>query len=318
VAFLLGAGSSYLGGNGYPLTPALWDLIREDIPKNERADIQAHLDKGANGLEHALDLLDHGGVTETPHRQLVTTAISVHFRRLCPPLDVHAEFLRRIARRARGVNPVFSLNYDPLLERAAELARIRLIDGFRGVEHAYFDPDLFQQDVVVISRGHKGPQYRLVEGSVRLIKLHGSLGWYDCPTSGVRRYRFDDEIPHETKRLMIPPQHRKATETMTLPYAVLWSEFRGMLRHGPYLINRLVAIGYGMRDEHVNAVIDNGLPRTDLILMIFARELAPEVFFRWGDKANVIIVTSERCALYGEYGPGHPDLWSFERLSREV
>ena len=73
-----------------------------------------------------------------------------------------------------------------------------------------------------------------------------------------------------------------------------------------------------MGDEHVNAVIDNGLARTDLILMIFARDLAPEVFFRWSDKANVIIVTSERCALYGESGPGHPDLWSFERLSKEV
>jgi hypothetical protein len=105
---------------------------------------------------------------------------------------------------------------------------------------------------------------------------------------------------------------------MSLPYSTLWSDFRGMLRHGPLLINRLVSIGYGMCDEHVNAVIENGLVRKDLTLMIFSFELKPEVFQRWNSKNNVIIVTKDCCSLYGDKGPGHPDLWSFERLSQEV
>jgi len=35
--------------------------------------------KGAEGLEHALDLLDPGGPEPTPHRNLVTDAIAKLF-----------------------------------------------------------------------------------------------------------------------------------------------------------------------------------------------------------------------------------------------
>ena len=62
VGYLLGAGSSYLDNTGYPLSSDLWDLIKNNIRDNQkRADIQAKLNEGADGLEHALDLLDGGG-----------------------------------------------------------------------------------------------------------------------------------------------------------------------------------------------------------------------------------------------------------------
>lgn len=35
VGYLLGAGSSYLDGKGYPLTSMLWDEIKKDIPSNK-------------------------------------------------------------------------------------------------------------------------------------------------------------------------------------------------------------------------------------------------------------------------------------------
>jgi hypothetical protein len=44
VGYLLGAGSSFLDGNGYPLMTNLWDLICGEIPPDERAEIQAKLD----------------------------------------------------------------------------------------------------------------------------------------------------------------------------------------------------------------------------------------------------------------------------------
>ncbi len=318
VGFLLGAGSSHLDGNGYPLAAGLWDVIRESIPANERSDIQGKLDDGACGLEQALDLLDDGSINETPHRHNVTKAIAEYFASINPSIDIHSEFLLQLSRRTDKAIPVFSLNYDPLLEHAAEKMRLRLIDGFLGFEHAYFDPAIFQEDLVVIRRGLRGSQYQLVRCIIRLYKLHGSIGWYECPSNGIRRCSFNAQIPSGSRRLMIPPQYRKATETMTPPYSSLWSEFRGMLRQGPFLINRLVSIGYGMCDEHVNAVIENGLARPDLTLMIFALALKPDVFQRWGSKTNVIIVTKDRCSLYSETGPGHPDLWSFEKLSQEI
>ena len=114
VGYLLGAGSSYLNGNGYPLAFELWDLIKASIPDAaKRDDIQAKLDGDANGIEHALDLLDDGGPHDTPYRHLVTDALAKLFMAKTPPLDIHGEFIRRIAKHADPSVKVFSLNYDP-------------------------------------------------------------------------------------------------------------------------------------------------------------------------------------------------------------
>ena len=81
VGYLLEAGSSYLDGNGYPLADELWDKIKDCITDARRRDeIQAKLDKGANGIEQALDLLDDGGPVEGLHRHLVTAAIAKLFQ----------------------------------------------------------------------------------------------------------------------------------------------------------------------------------------------------------------------------------------------
>lgn len=117
---------------------------------------------------------------------------------------------------------------------------------------------------------------------------------------------------------MVPPQHRKGTDTTAPPYAALWSDFRGRLCHGPNLLKRLVTIGYGLRDEHLNTIIENALARGNFTLLVFAHGLAPEVFARWSVKKNVVITTNSQCSLNGETGPGHPDLWSFEELTRRV
>lgn len=318
VGYLLGAGSSYLKGNGYPLMINLWDLIRENIPSTAKTEIQSKLDEGVDGIEAALDLLDDGGIHDTPHRHLVTQAIAEHFCKLTPSLDVHANFLNGISKRNDEIIPLFNLNYDPLFERAAEFSKLRLIDGFIGTENFYYDSNIFQQRIGVVRRSWRGRQFSIIQGNIHLYKLHGSLGWHESPSKGVRRCAFDLPIPADSKRLMIPPQRRKATDTMSIPYSSLWSELRAFVRHGPYLINRLVSIGYGMRDEHVNDVIENGLVRTDLTLMVFARDLKDDAFKRWSNKKNVIIVTNDRCSLNGEIGPGHPSLWDFEQLSKEV
>lgn len=78
VGYLLGAGSSCLNGNGYPLAFELWDKIKDYISDAAKRDeIQAKLDlSGTKGLEHALDLLDGGGPAEGDHRHLVAKAIA--------------------------------------------------------------------------------------------------------------------------------------------------------------------------------------------------------------------------------------------------
>lgn len=319
VGYLLGAGSSYLNGGGYPLSFQLWDLIKNSISDvAKRADIQAKLDNGANGIEHALDLLDDGGANDTPYRHLVTAALAELFMPMAPSLDQHAEFVRRIAQRADPYVKVFSLNYDPLIERAAARIRVRVVDGYLGAEHSYFDPAVFEERIGRIRGTHRGKQFDETVKPIHLLKLHGSLGWYECPTNGVRRCGFGESPPTMAKRLMIPPQRRKATDTMNPPYSALWSAFRGCLGQNAAPVNRLVCIGYGFADEHVNTIIESALARTDFTVLIFAMALGDAVWNRWSAKANAVVVTKDHCALNGQIGPGHADLWSFERLAKEV
>lgn len=319
VGYLLGAGSSYLNGNGYPLAFQLWDLIKDSITDTaKRSEIQAKLDGGASGIEHALDLLDDGGANDTPYRHLVTDALAELFMTKIPPLDVHGEFIRRIAKRTDPSVKVFSLNYDPLIERAAAHVRVRVVDGYLGAEHSYFDPAVFEERIGRILGTYKSKKFDVTVKPIHLLKLHGSLGWYKCPTNGVRRCGFGTRPPDGTKRLMVPPQRRKGTDTMNPPYSALWSTFRGCLGHNTPPINRLVCIGYGFADEHVNAVIEAALARTDFTVLIFTKELSATAWSRWSPKTNVIVVTERRCSLKGTTGPGHTDLWSFERLANEV
>jgi hypothetical protein len=206
VGYLLGAGSSYLDKLGYPLAFELWDLIKERITDTtKRADIQAKLNDGASGIERALDLLDDGGAQDTPYRHLVTAAIADLFMSMAPPLDFHVEFVRRIALRANPSAKMFTLNYDPLIERAAADARVRLVDGYLGAEQSYFDAAVFEERIGRIRGSYKAKQFDETVKPIHLLKLHGSLGWYECPVNGVRRCGFSASPPVGAKRLMIPP-----------------------------------------------------------------------------------------------------------------
>lgn len=319
VGYLLGAGSSYLDSAGYPLAFELWELIKDRITEAQRRiDIQSKLNDGAAGLEEALDLLDDGGALDTPYRYLVTAAIADLFLPKSPNLDVHIEFIRRLSRRQDPCVKVFSLNYDPLIERAAERAHVRLLDGFIGHEHAYFNPAVFTETFLQ-SRGPRAmPTLHPAGLPIHLYKMHGSLGWYECPTHGVRRCSFAIAPPTHTKRLMVPPQRRKAIDTMYPPYATLWSTFRGCMSQDAKPLNRLACLGYGFADEHVNSVIEAALVRTDFTLLILTKSLSDKAWARWSIKTNALVVTEARCSLKGRIGPGHPDLWRFERLCKEI
>jgi hypothetical protein len=319
VGYLLGAGSSYVDGNGYPLSFELWDRIKDRITDTERRDeIQAKLDDGATNLEYALDLLDEGDVVEGPHRHLVTAAIAELFQRMDPSLDHHVEFVQRLALRSDPSVKVFNLNYDPLIERAAELAHIRLNDGFVGHERAFFEPDVFEERIGRIRGVYRDKRFDETAKPILLLKLHGSVGWYECETNDIRRCAFASTIPETAKPLMIPPQRRKANETMTRPYSTLWSAFRGALGQDSVPINRLLCLGYAFADEHVNAVIEGALARTDFTLLILTKELSDVAWDRWSIETNVIVITEKRCSLKGVVGDGHRDLWDFQRIAKEI
>lgn len=319
VGYLLGAGSSYLSGAGFPLMGSIWQEIENLIPGcAEKADIERLLVSGVPGLEQALDLIDDGGAQDTPHRHIVTDAIARLFNSRFPDLSLHVKFVRNVSTRGDPYVKIFTLNYDTLIEQASDIARIRLVDGFSGTVLPFFAPEVFEERLGRIRGTYKARQFEETVKPIQLLKLHGSIGWLETSSLGIRRSERALTLPQGARRLMIPPQRRKATETMLPPYSALWSAFRGCLSHDATPINRLLCIGYGFRDEHVNAVIDNALVRPDFTLLIFAKALGNPEWERWSQKKNVIIVTESRCSMKAVIGPGHPQMWDFSWFCREV
>ncbi len=317
--FLLGAGASFLNGEGYPLAPGLWSAIKAQIDPVDQALIEAQISQDYLTLEQALDAIDRGRGDDFELRHRVTSAIASTFVDRRPPLEIHRIFVARLAKRNDKRIPVFCLNYDPLIELAADQEEVNVVDGFCGLIECHFQPSCFIdfRGMVESRRGRSVPVQS--HGVINLYKLHGSLGWYVDQHSKIRRIRPDMNCPDGWWHLMIPPQNRKAADTGITPYAVLWSEFRAHLANdSTRLLNRLVCVGYGLGDGHVNAVIDSALARSHFTLVILTKALTDDVFDRWRVYRNTLIVTETRSSLYGEEGPGMQEICAFEWLAKEV
>ncbi len=133
----------------------------------------------------------------------------------------------------------------------------------------------------------------------------------------MRALRLDHrrQAPDGVRRLMVPPQRRKAQDVVSPPYSDLWSEFRAHLMNDrTTLLNRLICVGYGFRDEHVNAVIRPALARANFTLVILARSLEDSVFDEWSTSDKVIICTETRSSLNGNRQHTEIPCWSFEWL----
>ena len=317
--FLLGAGASFLKGSGYPLAPELWPAIKSQMNSDDQRQIEAQIAQGCSTLEQALDAIDQGRGEDCELRHRVTNAIAKTFSGRKPPLEYHKEFIKRLANRSEHRIPVFTLNYDPLLEVAADQEEVGLIDGFCGTIECYFQPSCFNdfRGMIELRRSHSVPVPS--RGLINLYKLHGSFGWYVDEHSKIKRTRPDIPCPNGWRHLMIPPQNRKGADTGCTPYASLWSELRAHLSNdSTRLLNRLVCVGYSFGDGHVNAAISPALARSHFTLIILAKVLTDDVFERWSAYPNVIIVTETRSSLYREKGPGIPDKWAFEWLAKEM
>ncbi len=319
VGFLLGAGSSYLNGEGYPLAAALWSAIKPLLHSDDQEKIQQKLDSGAPGLEEALDQLDDGIASTFGLRDRTASAVATHFRACSPTLEYHRAFVKGIAQLRERRIPVFTLNYDSLIERAADAESLLFCDGFMGGTNAFFDSQSFSYRLGVPERRKGKSVVAPLRGVINLYKLHGSAEWYLDSTRVIRRGHPNQPLPTGTRLFMIPPGHRKGSDTLYPPYSTLWSEFFGQLARDKFhLLSRLVCVGYGLRDGHVNVALEAARARQHCTIIILSRSIGDDQFNSWKSHKNVIIATRDRCSLYGEEGEGHSELWSFEWLAQEV
>ena len=156
------------------------------------------------------------------------------------PSTNHRQFLLRMSGQpGRGPRDLFTLNYDTVLEATLDDLRLSYIDGFRGTNRAWFDPDTFDD-------AEGGAAYRL-------FKLHGSINWTRDRGGHVRRGRNTNENAAKDP-VVVYPSEQKYLQTQFGVYETLMGRFRSRLRASS-ANNCLVALGYSFHDAHINEAI---------------------------------------------------------------
>ncbi|EGR0214126.1 SIR2 family protein [Vibrio parahaemolyticus] len=165
---------------------------------------------------------------------------------------------------------IFTTNYDRLIEWAADMAGIRLMDRFVGSLNPIFRSSRLELDMHYNPPGIRG-EPRYLEGLARYSKLHGSLDW-SYQNRHVRKVAIPfgaasfDPYMSEPAKCLIFPNSAKDRETSEFPYVELFRDFAAAICR-PNTV--LVCYGYGFGDEHINRVIEDmlSIPSTHLVII---------------------------------------------------
>jgi hypothetical protein len=192
-----------------------------------------------------------------------------------PEKDVLGSFLLSFASRSssRERLALFTTNYDRLAEDACERLGLRVLDRFVGSLEPVFRSSRLEVDLHYNPPGIRG-EPRLLEGVVKLTKLHGSIDWR-FQERRVRRvplpFGADMNHPEAQEAAVGPagviyPMAAKDVETSAFPYSELFRDFSAAICR-PNSI--LVTYGYGFGDSHINtAIIDMlTIPSTHLVVI---------------------------------------------------
>lgn len=270
IGFFIGAGCSLSvqGPDGKPLIPEIsgltklvkasldkdvnlkavaqtaWDRVAaRSIPTPTVEDVLSHIrtlkslcGKGKNGevdgfTADILDKLDCAICEQV--REIVSKPLPTSDT----PYHVLASWIQAIP-RDRPVE-IFTTNYDLSLEQALEEQLVPYFDGFVGSDSAFLDLDSMAEDDLP-------PRW------ARLWKIHGSINWWMTAKQKIRRSR--DKV--EGEQLLIYPSHLKYDQSRQMPYYAMLDRLRVFLRSDQCV---LLTCGYSFGDEHINAIIAQGL-----------------------------------------------------------
>lgn len=234
-------------------------------------------------------------------------------------IDEHREFIKALLsrlenfKRRSNVN-FFTTNYDTLLEDSLNLEKRKVIDGFNGNSMGFWEPNVFDNK--------ENDEYIV-------CKLHGSIDWYQDDEAGLVRVRYGTTYLKDEENTMIYPQATKYVETQKDPFAVLFENFRSILKKATD--SMLGICGYSFGDNHINNEIEFALTSlgNQLTILIFISEEEeglPLVVQKWlkNPKINERIYVLTQKGIYHENilhkkdsEENNEDLnwWTFEGLT---
>ena len=191
------------------------------------------------------------------------------------PLLDHRELLKKLLTRPLTLKRInlFTLNYDTLIEQAADAEGAVLLDGFVGSMRGVFRPVVLRPRSV-FPRGDDGGSRAPPRPVIHLYKLHGSVSWRSSTPSWRDPYGLQatEGLLDGADSAVVYPTSAKYGATLGMPYAEVFRRFANTIVRPQ---SSLIVVGYGFGDEHVNAIIRQALGVPSFSLVI-ARSGAPE------------------------------------------
>lgn len=190
------------------------------------------------------------------------------------PLPVHAEFLRRAARRPQRKSrmKVFTTNYDRCYEEAGRQGRYVVVDGFSHTVPPTFDAIHFSYETV--RRLGDTESFDPIPNCFHLYKLHGSVDWQRQDPSG--------EITKWTsggKPVLIYPRNSKYELAFEQPYLEMIGAFQTAVREPDI---GLLVVGFGFNDNHLAEPIMSAIrSNLSMKIVVVSPGLAP-----WNNGTN--------------------------------
>ncbi|WP_330948761.1 SIR2 family protein [Virgibacillus sp. MG-45] len=173
---------------------------------------------------------------------------------------------------------VFTTNYDPFLEIAAESLKMPYNDGGVGVLKRQFSSKNFQRRIYRLSDSYS---YEYEEPSFNIIKLHGSLNWklesdpdsilisndIECSLLSKEHIEENGYIKNQSNIPIILPTKQKFVRTlMEHTYYDLSRLYSNELEREQSV---LLSSGFSFEDEHIRSITQRALGNPYLSLYIF-------------------------------------------------
>jgi hypothetical protein len=184
-------------------------------------------------------------------------------------LTDHRRLIKKILTRPLNLRRanLFTLNYDTLIEKAADAEGAVLVDGFVGTLRRVFRPESYDLDFYFPAQTTEGRVHRF-DRALHLYKLHGSITWHRCAADWENPYGlyatfYNQGAPEDD--VQIYPSPLKYGQALGLPYSELFRRFGSAIAQ-PQSV--LFVIGYGFGDEHVNAIIRQALAIPSFSLVV--------------------------------------------------
>lgn len=184
-------------------------------------------------------------------------------------LRSHRKFIKKVLTRPLNLRRanIFTLNYDTLIEQAADAEGVVLVDGFIGTLRRVFRPESYDLDFYFPAQTTEGRVHRF-DRALHLYKLHGSITWHKENQSWENPYGlyatfFNQKCSEDD--VLIYPSPLKYGQALGMPYSELFRRFGNAITQPQ---SALFVIGYGFGDDHVNALIRQALAIPSFTLIV--------------------------------------------------